>query len=130
MKKENIAFIISIILLVGVVAVLLIFLLNLKSSVQSVLEPVVSVNSAAATQVAFLLKPTPTIRPDPITIIHEIRSLARLETIEYSVEKVITAETGQGAFQGAIRRKITFCCPWDSDCGYRSGKTSGKRCPA
>jgi hypothetical protein len=41
------------------------------------------------------LHPTPTILPDPVTIVHEVRALARLETIEYTVQKVITAETGQ-----------------------------------
>jgi hypothetical protein len=51
-----------------------------------------------ATQVANVLHPTPTVLPDPVTIIHSIRSLARLETIQYTVEKIITAETGQGPF--------------------------------
>jgi hypothetical protein len=55
------------------------------------------VNSDLQTQVAQVLHPTPTILPDPITIIHEMRSLARLETIQYTIEKVITAETGQGS---------------------------------
>jgi hypothetical protein len=47
------------------------------------------------TQFDRLFNPTPTIKPDPISIVHEVRALARLETIQYSVEKVITAETGQ-----------------------------------
>ena len=47
------------------------------------------------TQVAQVLHPTPTIIPDPVTIVNEVRVLARLETIQYSVEKVVTAETGQ-----------------------------------
>jgi hypothetical protein len=38
-----------------------------------------------------------TVLPDPVTIINQVRSLARLETIQYTIEKVITAETGQGA---------------------------------
>jgi hypothetical protein len=42
--------------------------------------------------------PTPTIYPDPVTVIREIRSLSRLETVQYTVEKVITAETNQGPF--------------------------------
>jgi hypothetical protein len=48
--------------------------------------------------VAGLLHPTPTILPDPVTIIRQVQSLARLETIQYSVEKVITAEVNQGVF--------------------------------
>jgi hypothetical protein len=49
-------------------------------------------------QVEELIKPTPTIIPDPVTIFHEVQSLSRLETASYSVEKIITAESGQGPF--------------------------------
>lgn len=48
--------------------------------------------------VQSVINPTPTITVDPVTIILEIRSLARLETASYTVEKVITAESGQGPF--------------------------------
>jgi len=54
------------------------------------------------------LHPTPTIIPDPVTIINEVRSLARLETIQYSIEKVITAETGQGSFGFLFGDKLLF----------------------
>ncbi len=66
---------------------------------QSAIKPLSDLTQNVSTQVAQVLNPTPTIIPDPITIIHSVRSLARLETIQYSVEKVITAETGQGAFE-------------------------------
>jgi hypothetical protein len=65
---------------------------------QQAIKPVNDLTSNVATQVAQLLHPTPTILPDPVTIIQGVRSLARLETIQYSVEKVITAETNQGPF--------------------------------
>ncbi|UCH59507.1 MAG: DUF4230 domain-containing protein, partial [Anaerolineales bacterium] len=61
-------------------------------------QPVNAMTSNLATQVARVLNPTPTILPDPVTIIHGVRDLARLETISYTVEKVITAETRQGPF--------------------------------
>lgn len=48
-------------------------------------------------EVGELLHPTPTIRPSPATIVREVQSLSRLETVVYTVEKVITAESGQGA---------------------------------
>jgi hypothetical protein len=60
------------------------------------------------TQVANLLNPTPTIIPDPVTYINEIRALARLETIQYSVEKVITGQTGGGTFETLFGDKILF----------------------
>ncbi|MFN3308833.1 MAG: DUF4230 domain-containing protein [Anaerolineales bacterium] len=65
---------------------------------QSAIQPLSDLTQNVGTQVAQVLNPTPTIIPDPVTIIHSVRSLARLETIQYSVEKVITAESGQGAF--------------------------------
>jgi len=65
-------------------------------------------NHAMQTQMANLLNPTPTIIPDPVTYINEIRALARLETIQYSVEKVITGETGGGTFSGLFGDKILF----------------------
>lgn len=65
---------------------------------QQAIQPVNDLTSNVATQVSQILHPTPTILPDPVTIIQGVRSLARLETIQYSVEKVITAETNQGTF--------------------------------
>lgn len=44
------------------------------------------------------LRLTPTIVADPVTIIRQVRNLSRLETASYTVEKVITAESGQGPF--------------------------------
>lgn len=65
-------------------------------------------NQALQTQVSNLLNPTPTIIPDPVTYINEIRALARLETIQYSVEKVITGQTGGGSFETLFGDKILF----------------------
>jgi hypothetical protein len=68
----------------------------IRQTTQDALSPITNMNQTLGTRVADLLNPTPTIIPNPITIIHEIRSLARLETIQYTMEKVITAEQGQG----------------------------------
>lgn len=65
---------------------------------QRIAAPVVEMSGALRTEVAAVLQPTTTIMPDPVTIVREVRSLARLETIQYTVEKVITAESGQGPF--------------------------------
>ncbi len=86
-----------ILLLAGIAAIW--FLVNLvNNSINNALDPLQQMNNELGTQVANLLHPTPTIIPDPVTIINEVQSLARLETIRYNVEKVITAETGQGPF--------------------------------
>lgn len=41
-------------------------------------------------------QPTPTIYPSAMTVIEGVQSLSRLETASYHIEKVITAESGQG----------------------------------
>lgn len=72
------------------------------------MEQMNQANQALQTQVSQLANPTPTIIPDPVTYISEVRALARLETIQYSVEKVITAEVGQGTFGFAFGDKLLF----------------------
>jgi len=84
--------------LIGVVLFLVISVVVLLRGVQQATQPVIELQQGVSTEVARLLHPTPTIIPDPVTIIQEVQSLARLETIQYSVEKVITAETRQGPF--------------------------------
>lgn len=71
-------------------------------------SPVQSMTGELATQVSSVLNPTPTILPNPITIIRDIRSLSRLETIQYTVEKVITAESGQGSWEMLFGDKLIF----------------------
>ena len=81
---------------------------NTTNAIDSAIAPFKQTNSALQTQVAELLHPTPTIIPDPVTIIHEVQALARLETIQYSVEKVITAEIGQGELKVLFGDKLLF----------------------
>jgi len=75
---------------------------------QRALQPLSNANQAMQTQVSELMNPTPTIIPDPVTIIHDVRALARLETIQYTVEKVITAEIGQGTFDFLFGDRLLF----------------------
>jgi hypothetical protein len=77
-------------------------------AVQQTIQPVNEMTSNLSTQVAQVLNPTPTILPDPVTVIYQVRSLARLETIQYSVEKVITAETGQEVVGELFGDRILF----------------------
>lgn len=81
---------------------------SIQNITQQTVAPFQQANSSLQTQVSSLLHPTPTIIPDPVTYINEVRSLARLETIQYSVEKAITAETGQGAFGFLFGDKLLF----------------------
>ncbi len=81
---------------------------SIQRTTQRAVQPVSDMTSALGTQVADVLHPTPTILPDPVTIVNQIRPLARLETIQYTVEKVITAEVGQGALAPLLGDKLLF----------------------
>ena len=67
----------------------------LRNAADNAVQPVSDLAGDLGTQVAQVLHPTPTILPDPVTVVREVSSLARLETIQYSVEKVVTADAGQ-----------------------------------
>jgi hypothetical protein len=100
------------ILVIGVLVVLAItatgIVITIQRTTQRVVQPVSDMTSDLSTQVARILHPTPTILPDPVTIINQIRPLARLETIQYTVEKVVTAEIGQGAFAVLLGDRLLF----------------------
>jgi hypothetical protein len=100
----------GLILLLGLVIVGVFYAMTqiVRQTAAEAFSPITDSNSALGTKVASILNPTPTILPDPITVIHEIRSLARLETIQYTMEKVITAEEGQGSLGFLFGDKIIF----------------------
>jgi len=81
---------------------------SIDNNIRNAIQPLQQTNRDLSTQVAELLHPTPTVLPDPVTIVHEVRSLARLETIQYSVEKVIAAEVNQGIFGPLFGDKLLF----------------------
>jgi hypothetical protein len=108
MKNNSLASV----LIIAVVLVAAYFIVQaVRESAQTAMAPFQQVNQAnqaLQTQVSNLLNPTPTIIADPVTYINEVRALARLETIQYSIEKVITGETGGGTFQTLFGDKILF----------------------
>lgn len=102
-------FVLGILFILAIMATFAVFLLNQSlRQVQQVVQPVNDITSGLSTQVSQVLHPTPTVLPDPITVIYQVRSLARLETIQYSVEKVITAETGQDLFAALFGDRLLF----------------------
>lgn len=100
------------ILVIGILAILGWGVYSVISTVQKTTEqalaPMNSLTGSIATQVAQVLHPTPTIIPDPVTIINEIRTLARLETIQYTIEKVVTAERGLGTLEFLFGDELIF----------------------
>jgi hypothetical protein len=98
-NKSNWVSTIILTVLIVVAILLVVYIFNdIKNQISATFSPISQSNKVLSTQVASLLHPTPTIIPDPVTIIRQVQSLARLETIQYSVEKVITAEVNQGVF--------------------------------
>lgn len=80
----------------------------IRRTAEQAVSPISQTNQALATRVAQYMHPTPTVLPDPITVIHEVRSLARLETIQYTLEKVITAENNQNQLSFLFGDKLIF----------------------
>ncbi len=108
-KKSIVFFLIIVTLLVGAVYYMVNSLQqSATSAINGAVAPFQQSNAALQTQVSQLMNPTPTIIPDPVTYINEVRALARLETIQYSVEKVITAEIGQGSFDFLFGDSLLF----------------------
>ncbi|HEX2997246.1 MAG TPA: DUF4230 domain-containing protein [Anaerolineales bacterium] len=108
MKNNNL---LSLLIIAVLIAGVYFIVQTIQKSAQVATQPFQQVNQAnqaLQTQVSNLLNPTPTIIPDPVTYINEVRALARLETIQYSIEKVITGETGGGTFQTLFGDKILF----------------------
>jgi len=90
--------VLSIIVLIVILAVLLIVGYLIVDTLNQLRQPLVAVPNAVGTQVQQVLNPTPTIIADPVTVVKQIQALSRLETSSFTIQKVITAETGQGAF--------------------------------
>jgi len=93
-SKPNANTVILVLILLAFVGSMLLFFGLLRQ----VTEPLEKAEQVLEEQLAGVTNPTPTIIPDPLTIIRQVRDLSRLETASYTIEKVITAETGQGPF--------------------------------
>ncbi|MEA3351497.1 MAG: DUF4230 domain-containing protein [Chloroflexota bacterium] len=79
-----------------------------RDTTEDALKPVNDMTGGLATQVTRFLHPTPTVLPDPVTIIRDVATLSRLETIQYSVEKVVTADKGQGNLEFLFGDEMIF----------------------
>lgn len=125
--KENrasslISALLSILILIVIGGAAYYIVQSIQRSTRQAIAPFQQANSGLQTQVSQLLHPTPTVIPDPVTYITEVRALARLETIRYSVEKVITAELGQGAFGFLFGDKLLFVAHGTVIAGIDMGK--------
>jgi hypothetical protein len=88
-EKDRLALIFVIVLVIAILAVVV---LGVRFLLQSLSAPDFTVDVPGG----LLPQPTPTIYPSTVTIIESVQDLSRLETASYVMEKVITAESGQG----------------------------------
>ncbi len=91
-KAQGWVLIVGLLLIAGIAAVMIV------SAIRAPVDTISNLPKQVSTKIGEILHPTPTIYPDPVTVVNQIRTLARLETVQYTVEKVITAESGQGPF--------------------------------
>ena len=84
------------IILGGILLGILIVAFLIVNSILTTTREVASVPENIAEQVNEVLNPTPTIIADPQTVIRQVQNLSRLETASYTIEKVITADSGEG----------------------------------
>ena len=111
-KQKNIGktlvIILLIVLLVATIGAIIFLTVGIRQTIAATFSPIQEANQTISDQVNQLLHPTPTVLPDPVTIIRDVQSMARLETIQYTVEKVITAEINQGVFGSLFGDKLLF----------------------
>ncbi|MBI1793049.1 MAG: DUF4230 domain-containing protein [Chloroflexi bacterium] len=98
MKENRGSTLFSLLILVVLAVGVYYIVRTVQDTADKTLSPIQQANSSLQTQVADLLYPTPTIIPDPVTYINQIQALARLETIEYSVQQVVEVDDKQGTF--------------------------------
>jgi hypothetical protein len=98
MKENRGSTVLSLLILIVIAGAAYYIVENIRQTTQQTVAPFQQANSSLQTQVADLLHPTPTIFPDPVTYINQIQALARLETIQYSVQQVMHVDSKQGTF--------------------------------
>lgn len=117
-SRSGCATAVIVLLLVALIALVI----WLAPDIRARLNPLGEAKETLEREVGELLHPTPTIRPSPATIVREVRSLSRLETVVYTVEKVITAESGQGALAFLFGDKLLLVAHGQVIAGVDLGK--------
>jgi len=112
----------GLVLVIGLLAIFGLVGWEIVRAVRDVTEAPAATSKGLATQVQELLHPTPTIYPSSQAVIVQIRSLARLETAQYTVEKVITAETGQGVLAPLFGDRLLLVAHGEVTAGVDLGK--------
>jgi hypothetical protein len=83
-------------ILVAILLIIVVVGYLIVDTILTLRQPIEVVPAGVATQVEQILHPTPTLIADPVTIVRQVQALSRLETASFTIEKVITAESGEG----------------------------------
>lgn len=92
------------------------------SAVNALSAPFTGIPQAIGTQAQQFINPTPTIIASPVTVIKQVRALSRLETASFTIEKVITAETGEGPFGFLFQDKLLLIAEGEVIAGIDLGR--------
>jgi hypothetical protein len=112
----------NILLVIGLLIIAAITGYGLISAVREATQPAADAGSTVATSVAVILPPTPTPLPNGEAVVLSVRSLARLETAQFTIEKVIIKEEGQGALGALFGDRVIFVAHGDVIAGVDLGK--------
>ncbi|MGQ0604239.1 MAG: DUF4230 domain-containing protein [Anaerolineales bacterium] len=94
---------------------------GLVNAIREASQQAVAPSAGIATQVQQFFNPTPTIYPDSATVVKQVQTLARLETAQYTLEKVIRAETAQ-EFAALFGDRLLFVAHGDVIAGVDLSK--------
>ena len=86
------------VLVIGILLILAVAAGIILSALWSRMGTIAGLPGRAVRKIGGILHPKPVLYLDPVSVVREIRALARLETVQYTVEKVITAANRQGPF--------------------------------
>jgi hypothetical protein len=98
---KNLAYVLLIVFLVVLTAAVFMVLTTLRG-VQEVTQPVGDLFRG------LVVEATPVILPNPVLVVQEINTLARLETASYSVQDVLQIERNQDLLFGAFGETLLF----------------------
>ncbi len=86
---------------------------GLVSVLRRALQPAAQAGNQVATTVAAVLPPTPTPLPNGEAVVLAMQAVARLETAQFTIEKVIIKEQGQGALGALFGDRVIFVAHGD-----------------
>lgn len=95
---------------------------GIVNALNNVTQPFATTNNAVATSVAMILPPSPTPLPNGASVVLSMKSLARLETAQFTIEKVVIKEQGQGALGALFGDRVIFVAHGDVIAGVDLSK--------